>query len=92
MRCGRLSCDHGLEYQGSSQVMSEQHAKQLLYLSQMVVVVGSELRQQHGAYDGPDLPLSVLQRRRVPLAAAGVLARVEVFVPADQLLHILQQQ
>lgn len=56
----------------------------------MVVVVGSELRQQHRPDDGPNLPLAVLQRRRVPLAAPGILARVKVFVPADEVLHFLR--
>lgn len=55
----------------------------------MVLVVRSELRQQNGPHDGPDLSLPVLQGSRVALTAAGVLARVKVLVPANELLDVL---
>lgn len=61
------------------------------YLSEMVLIVRPELRQQNRADNRADLPLPMLQRSGMPLAAPRVFPRVEIFVPAYQLLHILQE-
>lgn len=55
----------------------------------MIVVVGSELRKQNGPDDGSNFSLAVLQSGCVALAVTGVLSRVEVLVPAYQLLYVL---